>query len=192
MQCLTLMVGLPGSGKTTFVRGLREKRPGVAVVSPDLIRLQLFGVVFDYAVEDEVWTITRALVQGHFNLRRSVILDATNLTSKRRAQWIDLAKEYGIPTGAIFINPPIETVRKQNRMRTGDAVVPEDVIDKMSQLLQAPKPEEGLHFIIEVRSVSDDAIQQAVACMDSAERESVPRQVFVQEQRRRAYGEDTI
>jgi len=186
------MVGLPGSGKTTFVRGLREKRPGVAVVSPDLIRLQLFGVVFDYAVEDEVWTITRALMQGHFNLRRSVILDATNLTLKRRAQWIDLAKEYGIPTGAVFINPPIETVRKQNRMRTGDAVVPEDVIDKMSQLLQAPKPEEGLHFIIEVRSVNESVIQQVAVCMDRAERKSVPRPIRVQEQRRRAYGEDTL
>lgn len=75
-----LTVGLPLSGKSTWAR-----EQGHPIVNPDSIRLALHGMRFVPAAEDFVWAITYLMVRalilaGH----EKVIVDATNITSKRR------------------------------------------------------------------------------------------------------------
>ena len=82
-QTLILTVGLPRSGKSTWA-----KRQGVPIVNPDSIRLALHGKPFIPEAEGFVWAtaylMTKALfIAGH----PIVIIDATNITEKRREEW---------------------------------------------------------------------------------------------------------
>jgi predicted kinase len=73
---LTLTVGLPYSGKST------------AIVNPDAIRIALHGERYIYKAEPHVWAIATNMVDALFFAgHKTVILDATNNTAKRRDVW---------------------------------------------------------------------------------------------------------
>lgn len=77
-------VGLPRSGKTTWA-----KQTGWPVVNPDSIRLALHGQAFVPEAEAMVWVIAQYMVKALFLAgHRDVVLDATNFTKARRAQWV--------------------------------------------------------------------------------------------------------
>ncbi len=83
MKTLILTVGLPRSGKSTWAM-----KQGVPVVNPDSIRYAIHGQRFLAQAEPLVWatayTMARALfLAGH----ETVIVDATNVTQKRRDEW---------------------------------------------------------------------------------------------------------
>ncbi|MCK4581530.1 MAG: AAA family ATPase, partial [Dehalococcoidia bacterium] len=77
MRQLVVLVGLPGSGKTSF----RERHPKWAVVSKDDIRRTVFHRDFDLDYEDAVERIfTAALVETVQSSAQVVCVDSTNLT----------------------------------------------------------------------------------------------------------------
>ena len=83
MNKLILTVGLPRSGKTTWA--LKQGHP---IVNPDAIRLALHGRPFYAGAEAFVWAIAKIMVKALFGAGHgTVILDATNVTAKRRAEW---------------------------------------------------------------------------------------------------------
>ena len=85
MKTLIGMVGLPYSGKTTLA--LTMKHP---IVSPDAIRLALHGHRFIPEAEGMVWSIAKIMVRALFAAGHdTVIVDATNVTAKRRDEWDD-------------------------------------------------------------------------------------------------------
>lgn len=80
---LILTVGLPYSGKSDWAR-----RYGEPVVSLDAIRGALHGCRYIPTAENLVWATARLMVRALFyGGADRVILDATNLTAKRRAEW---------------------------------------------------------------------------------------------------------
>jgi predicted kinase len=88
-KILICTVGLPRSGKTTWARS--QSYP---VVNPDSIRLVLHGQRFHGPAEPWVWAMARTMVRSLFlSGHDTVILDATNLTRKRRDEW--QSKEWG-------------------------------------------------------------------------------------------------
>lgn len=82
---LILTVGLPYSGKTTWA--LQQGHP---IVQPDAIRLALHGERYVQAAEPMVWAMARYMVRALFLAgHNTVVLDATNTTAARRAEWLD-------------------------------------------------------------------------------------------------------
>lgn len=80
---LTLTVGLPRSGKSTWSRD-----QGVPVVNADSIRLALYEHAFIKSAEGMVWAIAEIMVKALFISGHShVILDTTNCTKYRREKW---------------------------------------------------------------------------------------------------------
>ncbi len=80
---LLCTVGLPRSGKTTWAR-----KQNLPIVSPDAIRLALHGQRFIAEAEPHVWAIAKTMVRALFLAGHShIILDATNMTRKRRDEW---------------------------------------------------------------------------------------------------------
>lgn len=81
---LILTVGVPRSGKSTWSR-----ESGFPMVNPDSIRLAMHGQAFISEREPEVWYIARMMVKSLFIAgHRIVVLDATNVTRSRRAEWM--------------------------------------------------------------------------------------------------------
>lgn len=80
---LIMLMGLPRSGKSTRARAM-----GYPIVCPDAIRLALHGQVFIGLAEPFVWAIAKVMVRALFLAgHEKVILDATNITRKRRDEW---------------------------------------------------------------------------------------------------------
>ena len=78
-----MMSGLPRSGKSTVAKAL-----GYPIVEPDAIRQVIHGTPFKPEVEHIIWSQARLMVQCLFEAGHDdVILDATNGTPARRAEW---------------------------------------------------------------------------------------------------------
>lgn len=94
---LYLMVGLPGSGKSTWTKARRN----VVVVSADRIRKS--GIS-----EKDVWGIFAKELRRWLKMRFTLIVDNTNLTRQIRATMITPALASGYRVVALVFNTPIE------------------------------------------------------------------------------------
>lgn len=140
-----LAIGLPGSGKTTYLANL-----GAQAISSDAIRLQLADDETDQAIHGQVFATARYLLRKRLDLKRPVTyVDATNLTRKDRKPFIRLAHAHGCEAEALFFDVPLDVCRARNAAR--GRVVPEDALEKMAAKLQAPSLDEGFTRIEAVR-----------------------------------------
>ncbi len=142
---VVLAIGLPGSGKSSWF-----KRRGVTPLSSDLLRTLLFDNITEQRYQDLVFGTLRSLLRARLIARMPWnYVDATNLSPKERAGWIKMAREFGYEAHAVFFDVPLEVCEERNRRRAH--VVPEDVMQRMSQKLRPPTFEEGFSKIIVVR-----------------------------------------
>ena len=110
---LTLMCGLPRSGKSSWI--VNNKKKYEVVVCPDEIRLDLFGHTFHKMAEPMIWTITEYIIGSLMKQRLDIILDACNMTSVSN-KWLNLAEKYDYQTRLVLIDTPIETCLKRNKV----------------------------------------------------------------------------
>ena len=147
---LFMLIGLPGSGKSTFARNkvkfydnaCNETR--LEIVSSDDIREELYGtrscqkdpaIIFEIAHE----RIINSLKQGW-----DVIFDATNITRKNRASLLKKIPAYTEKFAQICW-APISTCIERDLKR--EFSVKADVIWKMAYKFQMPFYDEGFDHI---------------------------------------------
>ena len=128
-----LLSGVPGSGKTTWVKEQIAKRGGVHC-SRDEIRFSLLKDGEDYFSHEfdvvNIWH--NKMVEAILNPEiENIYIDATHLTEKARKKTLNaLPKgEYDIVT--VFFNIPLEVCIERNEKRTGRAYVPPQTIRDM-------------------------------------------------------------
>jgi predicted kinase len=142
---IVLLVGLPGSGKSTYL-----ERLGVKALSSDAVRGLLADDETDQSIHREVFATLRYLLRRRLALRRPVTyLDATHLTVRERRPYVKMGQLYGCAVEAVFFDVPLETCRERNRGRR--RVVPEDVLERMAAKLTPPTIEEGFSAVSVVR-----------------------------------------
>lgn len=80
---LFVLVGLSGSGKSTFAQEL-AKEENTIIVSSDAIREEVFNNYEDQEHNSEVFQIYHKRIRKALENKQNVIADATNLTMKSR------------------------------------------------------------------------------------------------------------
>lgn len=140
-RCLVLLVGIPGSGKSTYL-----ERRGLRAVSTDEIRMLLFDNEEEQRYQQWVFSLLRHVVRARLSsgVPRTFV-DATNLTPHDRKPLLAIASELNYPTFALYFDTPLETCMKRNQAR--GRKVPEDVMLRMAQKLRPPTPAEGFERV---------------------------------------------
>jgi predicted kinase len=134
---LVITVGLPGSGKSTYLARL-----GVNAISSDEVRRLIADDSRDQTMNARVFSAIRYLIRQRIAAGRPVTyVDATHLTPWERKPYAILAQRYGCTLEALFFDVPLEICMARNQAR--DRVVPEEAIRKMARLMVPPSKEEG-------------------------------------------------
>jgi predicted kinase len=143
---LIVLVGPPGSGKSTWAR--RNGRGAVHVSQDDLIDAITPGG-FDpvycsvyHAAEDAV--ARAALGAGH-----TVIVDRTNRTREHRKRWLQIAQEASCPAVAVVMTTSEALCRRRNSERVGARRVSDERMDRMLAAFEPVTADEGFVSIIE-------------------------------------------
>jgi putative nucleotidyltransferase with HDIG domain len=142
---VTLMAGLPGSGKDTWLARHRLNWP---VVSLDDIRAD-FGVE---PTDDQgaVVQAARERCREHLRAGRDFAFNATNTVLRTRKRWIDLFADYGTRIEIRYLEPPLAVIRERNGRRSKP--VPQSVIDWLVEKLEPPTRSEA-HSVDLVESI---------------------------------------
>jgi predicted kinase len=144
-QRIIILVGLPGSGKSTCL-----ERLGVTAISSDLIRQLLADDATDQTIHGRVFNTLRYLVRQRLGIGRPVTyVDATHLTPDERRPYIKIAQSYGCEAEALFFDVPLEVCLERNRGRA--RVVPEEAVRAMAAKLVPPSVDEGFSRVTVVR-----------------------------------------
>ncbi|MEV8515055.1 AAA family ATPase [Dactylosporangium sp. NPDC051484] len=133
---VTVMSGLPGSGKDHWIAA---NRPGVPVVGLDDLRDEL-GV---RPAGDQGPVIAAAYARAREHLRAATpyVWNATNVTRALRSRCIGLAAGYGARVEVVSVEAPPDVVHRRNRARSRR--VPAAVIDRLAGRWELPDPTEA-------------------------------------------------
>jgi predicted kinase len=134
---IVVLVGLPGSGKSTYL-----ERIGTAGLSSDAVRKLLADDETDQTIHVRVFQTVRYLLQQRLEIGRPVTyIDATNLTPEERAPYIEIGRAHGCEVEAVFFDVPLSVCLERNAQR--HRVVPAEAMTKMAAKLVPPAVEEG-------------------------------------------------
>lgn len=137
-QHLTVMRGLPASGKTTVALKQYVEGRGDVRVCRDDIRMMLQAKTFlDYEGEQTVTLLEEAMVREALKAHRSVVVDATHLRPKYVRKWAKVAREFGVGLNVHAIPCTIEESIERNEARRlrGGRYVPVEAIQSMRRFL---------------------------------------------------------
>lgn len=146
MNTIYLMVGIPGSGKSTWANE-HKYIYNYKVFSSDNYRKIILGdesnqdkgnLIFDTMCHDAAEELTHG----------NICLDCVNADRKTRNSLIHRFRNIEHDTVAVFMNTPLETCLQRNLDRNRH--VPEDVIVKFYDKLNIPTTEDGFSSIIYV------------------------------------------
>lgn len=142
MTTLRMMVGVPASGKSTFVKMMAK--PEDAVVSRDAIRFSLIAPGIPYfSHENDVFRKFYKTINKSAEDHDIVWADATHITIGSRCKLYNRIDKTLFDRLEVYvINTSLEDCLKNNFNRDGLARVPEDAIRNMYEKFTYPTVDE--------------------------------------------------
>lgn len=161
---LILLVGIPGSGKTTYAKNYIEQNPNTTHLSSDAIRNELYGDENIQGNPGEVFSLMQKRAIEALNNGHNVIYDATNITRKDRQGIISVCPKFAkIECHIIWAPIGVCIERDAARNRT----VGKEVIDRMLKRFQAPYYDEGIDMIKIISPDNFDQTSYHNKCFDN-------------------------
>lgn len=139
MTQVNILVGVAGSGKSTFIRD--NIKANDIHLSSDNIRKELYGDLYQNDPKKVFNIMSERLFNAIDQNVNNIWYDATNISRKNRRTLYNSIKQYknSVNVRIICIFTSLPTILKQNNLRTGLAKVPENVIKRMYFNLEVPR-----------------------------------------------------
>lgn len=141
---IIVLVGMPGSGKTTWRKHIMEIDPNISYVSQD-----------EFKNREKCIDKANELLTA----KKDVIIDRCNIDKGQRSYWLDLAKKYEVKVECVYfdINPEICLDRINRRVNhetiTSDMSLDKkrSIINKFVKSKEEPTLEEGFSIITVIK-----------------------------------------
>lgn len=142
MSTIYMLIGIPGSGKSTFAKYLNGE-----IVSPDEVRKELYGDISIQGNPVEVFSMVEDKIRFFLSIGDDVVYDATN-TTKYRKETVKEFREYGFDkVVGIFVDTPFAICIKRNVIRKDRCEpVPDGVMRQMRDNLELNPPSKADGF----------------------------------------------
>lgn len=128
-KTLWLTSGVPGSGKSTWVKNNFNDKP---YVSRDEIRFNLLKEGDDYFThEDEVFQTFIEQIQECLDTENMCVADATHLSPAARTKVLNRLNLEDTDIVILNFEVPLSTVLTRNKKRSSLAKVPDSVVRRM-------------------------------------------------------------
>ncbi len=138
---LMLLIGAPGSGKSTIRDQLVAQYPDLKVISMDDRRKELTGDTNDQSRNNEVFSWQQRELRKAMQARQNTVVDATNTSRKLRKVLWDIARENGALCSAIYFDLSLDILLERNAKRERN--VPQDVVKRFYNTMQSVCPWEA-------------------------------------------------
>ena len=141
MNRLVIMVGLPGSGKSTYAKKLLELNEGWEYVSRDEVRYEYVtdqAHYFDH--EFEVYKEFCNRIDKHLLNEKTVIADATHLTVGSRQKLLKHLAVVPDEVCVVIMQTPFQVCFERNAAREGIIRVPDKTMYTMKNNYRVPNP----------------------------------------------------
>jgi protein phosphatase len=112
---LVALVGVAGSGKSTFAAG---HFPASAVLSSDAFRSLVAGDPADQTATDEAFSILHQVLDLRLGRGLLTVVDATNVQPWARRKLLEIARRRRRPAAAIVLDLPLTLCLERNATRT--------------------------------------------------------------------------
>ena len=156
MNRLIIMIGIPGCGKSTYAKKLIKLHPDWVYISRDEVRYQYVAdQAHYYDHEDEVYKEFCNRITMDLMKNKTVIADATHLTTGSRKKLINSLGIMPDEIIAVWVNTPFEECMKRNQAREGITRVPDKAMFEMKNRFRPPSVNEGYDRIVRVIGDND-------------------------------------
>jgi protein phosphatase len=139
VPCLVVLIGPSGAGKSTWAR---RRFAETEVVSSDRCRALVCDDEAEQAANPYSFPLMHHLIRARLGMRRTTVVDATNVTKAARTPLVRLSREAGLPSFAILFDLPLETCIARDASRpdrhVGERVVSNHQADLRRGLMTLP------------------------------------------------------
>ena len=152
---MIILIGLPGSGKSTWTTKFLEKNSDYVVISSDNIIDELCskeGISYTEGYSKFIGIASKKFKTDLFDAidnQKNIIIDRTNMSKKARKVYfrhVD-GKNYDVEAVSFSINDNELKKRLKIRAEKTGKFIPEHVIDDMASNYDRPSKEEGFSNI---------------------------------------------
>ena len=129
---IIIMIGYPGSGKSTVAKHICK----------DVNYVHIEGDIYKTSPK-MIKASKEFMVEG-----KSIVFDATNSSKKKRKEYIDHALKFDYNVKCVHVSTPLDIAFKRNRLRVDKKQVPKIVYSVYAKYYEPPTEDEGFVLIV--------------------------------------------
>ena len=133
-QEVVIMIGYPGSGKSTIARDILGEA-GYAVMSGDELKTSA-----------KMIKTADGILKA--DSKKSIVFDATNPSKKKRAEYIEFANKWKLGVRCIHVATSQEESMARNQQRSADKIIPRIAYNLYKKNFEEPNSAEGCEVVV--------------------------------------------